>query len=85
MGGGIESICSFEIVGRTPLSSSHKLYADDTQLYVSFSAIDFSHNIAHLEKTVSNVYNWMSKSKSTFFYTAILTIGPGPLYTVGNL
>ena len=24
-------------------------------------------------------------SKSTFFYIAILTIEPGPLYTVGNL
>ena len=43
-------------------SSSHKLYADDTQLYISFSAIDFSHNIAHLEQTVSNVYKWMSSS-----------------------
>ena len=36
-------------------SSSHKLYPDDTQLYISFSAADFSHNIAHLEQTVSNV------------------------------
>ena len=43
-------------------SSSHKLYADDTQLYLSFSAGDFSHNIAHLEQTVSNVYNWMSSN-----------------------
>ena len=38
-------------------SPNHKLYADDTQLYISFSAADFSHNIAHLEQTVSNVYN----------------------------
>ena len=43
-------------------SSSHKLYADDTQLYLSFSAVDFSHNIAHLEQTVSNIYNWMSSN-----------------------
>jgi exonuclease III len=43
-------------------SSSHKLYADDTQLYISFLAADFSHNIAHLEQTVSNVYNWMSSN-----------------------
>ena len=33
-----------------------------------------------------NCFNSQSqKSKSTFFYIAILTIGPGPLYTVGNL
>ena len=31
-------------------------------LYTSFSAADFSHNIAHLEQTVSNVYNWMSSN-----------------------
>ena len=36
-------------------SSSHKLYADDTQLYISFSAADFSNNIAHLEQTVSRL------------------------------
>ena len=40
-------------------SSSHKIYADDTQLYISFSAADFSHNIAHLEQTVSY---WMSSN-----------------------
>jgi Reverse transcriptase (RNA-dependent DNA polymerase) len=57
------------ILHTTPLSkvisdspSSHKLYADDTQLYISFSAIDFSHNITHLEQTVSNVYKWMSSN-----------------------
>ena len=43
-------------------SSSHKLYVDDTQLHISFSAADFSHNIAHLELTVSNVYKWMSSN-----------------------
>ena len=41
-------------------SSSHKLYADDTRLHLSFSAVDFSHSSAHLEQTVSNVYNWIS-------------------------
>ena len=49
------------ILYTTPLSKvisdsslSQKLYADDTQLNMSFSAADFSHNIAHLEQTVSN-------------------------------
>jgi hypothetical protein len=32
--------------------SGHKLYADDTQFYISISAVEFSYNIAHLERTV---------------------------------
>ena len=41
-------------------SANHHLYADDTQLFLSFSASDFSHNITHLERTISNISNWMS-------------------------
>jgi len=36
-------------------SANHQLYADDTQLLLSFSAVDFSHNITHLENTITNV------------------------------
>jgi len=36
------------------------VYADDTQLLLSFSALDFSHNVTHLENTIINVSNWMS-------------------------
>jgi len=36
------------------------VYADDTQLFLSFSALDFSHNIIRLENTITNVSNWMS-------------------------
>lgn len=57
------------ILYTTPLSTvisdssvNHKLYADDTQLYLSFSAADFAYNISHLEQTISNVYNWMSSN-----------------------
>jgi len=32
-------------------SANHQLYDDDTQLLLSFSALDFSHNITHLENT----------------------------------
>jgi hypothetical protein len=42
------------------LSANHHLYADDTQLFLSFSACDFSQNIIHLESTISNISNWMS-------------------------
>jgi hypothetical protein len=31
-------------------ATNHHLYADDTQLYMSFSATEFSQNISHLEK-----------------------------------
>jgi len=41
-------------------SANHHLYADDTQLFLSFSALDFSHNITLLENTISDVSNWMS-------------------------
>jgi len=38
------------------------LYADDTQLLWSITALDFSHKITHLENTVANVSNWMSSN-----------------------
>jgi len=69
------------ILYTTPLSTvisnyaaNHHLYADDTQLLLSFSAVDFSHNITHLENIIVNVSNWMSSnflslnpSKTEFF------------------
>jgi hypothetical protein len=55
------------ILYTTPLSTiisksatNHHLYADDTQLYMSFSAIEFCQNISHLENTISLVQKWMS-------------------------
>jgi len=33
-----------------------------TQLLLSFSALDISHNISHLENIVTNVANWMSSN-----------------------
>jgi len=57
------------ILYTTPLSTvifnsaaNHHLYVDDTQLLLSFSVLDFSHNITHLEYTITNVYNWMSSN-----------------------
>jgi len=41
-------------------SIKHHLYADDTQLFISFSAVDFTLNIAHLKTTIDNVSAWMS-------------------------
>jgi len=36
-------------------AANHHLYADDTQLPVSFSALNFSHDITELENTIANV------------------------------
>ena len=41
-------------------SVSHHLYADDTQLFTSFSASDCSSGLSSLESTISSVSSWMS-------------------------
>jgi exonuclease III len=43
-------------------STHHQLYADDTQLFLSFSAADFAYNITHIEQTISKVSDWMSSN-----------------------
>jgi len=43
-------------------AANHHLYADDTQLLLSFSALHFSHNITHLVNTIANVSNLMSSN-----------------------
>ena len=55
------------ILYTTPLSSlisdssvKHHLYADDTQLFISFSAPNFSHSLTNLETTIDIVSTWMS-------------------------
>jgi len=43
-------------------AANHQLYANDTQLLLSFLALDFSHNITHLGNTISNVSSWISSN-----------------------
>ena len=75
----------FFILYSTPLttvisnsSANHHLYADDTQLFLSFSGADFAYNISHLEHTISNVYSWMSSNflsiplRLSFFWLVFL-------------
>ena len=64
------------ILYTTPLSSiisqssvNHKLYADDTQLFLSFSADAFSENILLLQNTISNISSWMA---SSFYLSTLL-------------
>jgi len=52
------SVLSYLILQQT----TNSIYADDTQLLLSFSALDFSHNITHFENTITNVANWMSSN-----------------------
>jgi ribonuclease P/MRP protein subunit RPP40 len=42
-------------------AANHHLYADDTQLCMSFLATDFCQNISHLENNISLVH-WMSSN-----------------------
>jgi len=51
----------------TPLSShisessvGHHLFADDTQLFITFRTPEFSANILHLQNTIDLVSPWMS-------------------------
>jgi len=74
------------ILYTTPLSShisdssvGHHLYADDTQLFISFVTSEFSTNIVHLQTTIDLVSQWMSsnllslnQSKTEFLLFSIL-------------
>src|SRR6218665_2622849 len=43
-------------------SVDHHLYADDTQLFISFSPASFSISIAHLLSVVNQISQWMSSN-----------------------
>src|SRR6218665_100289 len=43
-------------------SVDHHLYADDTQLFISFSPASFSTSIAHLLSVVNQISQWMSSN-----------------------
>ena len=43
-------------------SISHHLYADDTQLFTSFSTSDSAAGLSALESTISSVSSWMSSN-----------------------
>src|SRR6218665_2361187 len=48
--------------GNDSSSVDHHLYADDTQLFISFSSASFSTSIAHLLSVVNQISQWMSSN-----------------------
>ena len=55
-------------------SVNHKLYADDTQLFLSFSADTFSKNILILQNTITNISSWMASNVGMFYHTIFALI-----------
>ena len=69
------------------LSTGHHLYADDTQLFISFIPTAFDHAISHLNNTLEAVSSWMSANLLTLNHskTDFLLIGlPTQLSKISN-
>jgi len=47
------------------LSLNHHLYADDTQLFISFHPSDFHSNISHLQNALQQISSWMTANLLT--------------------
>ena len=59
------------------LSLYHHLYADDTQLFLSFHPTDFQANISHLQNALTQITSWMTSNlvSLNFSKTEFLLIG----------
>src|SRR5678816_407340 len=59
------------------------LYADDTQLYISFSSSDSAHSLATLTSTLDSVYSWLTLNRLSLNpdKTEYILIGTCLLYT----
>ena len=72
-------------------SVDHHLYADDTQLFISFSPASFSTSIAQLLSVVNQISQWMSSnllclnpSKTEFIIIWQIKKIPGPSIQLSN-
>ena len=41
----------------------HHMYADDTQLYISFSAKDSTNSLSHLSSTLDSAHSWLARNR----------------------
>ena len=51
------------------LSLNHYLYADDTQLFLSFHPSDFHSNISHLQNALQQISSWMTANLVTLNFS----------------
>jgi len=47
------------------MSLNHHLYADDTQLFLSFHPSEFHSNITHLQNVLQQIFSWMTTNRLT--------------------
>jgi len=47
------------------MSLNHHLYADDTQLFLSFHPLEFHSNITHLQNALQQISSWMTANLLT--------------------
>jgi len=76
------------------MSLNHHLYADDTQLFLSFHPLEFHSNITQLQNALQQISSWMTATllKQSFFlsdlnnsflkFTTLLSLQPTPLTTL---
>src|SRR5664279_980693 len=66
------ALMAIVIISQSPVN--HHLYADDTQLYISFSSPKFEVNMLLLHDVISKVSNWMSCNLLlNFFFLVFLS------------
>jgi len=56
------------------LSLNHHLYADDTQLFISFHPSDFHSNISHLQNALQQISSWMTANLLTANLATLLKL-----------
>jgi len=56
------------------LSLNHHLYADDTQLFLSFHPSHFHSNISHLQNALQQITSWMTATRIVSYRVVTLQL-----------